>query len=293
MNIDFTLLRSFYHISPEGADHPSFEMPAAEFLNPDKAREAMLELGKLYRAVGMELPVSFTGMTFFNLCMTRLLANVQSDRPLRLALADLTFQLEQHNDHAHAGYRVDKLVGLEPPDDPRLRETFGRDSWIGLFRDTITPAVEAVAAAAGYKPAMIWNQFGAQIGNMCTTILERSNPNCRSCSTANSACWSRFPAKRSTAAAIRSFIFPAISTILGRRRMGATSCVPPAACTTGARTARNATTVRTCVRTNARNAASSHWPDNNSTCRKPTVARRRDRLFWSWRAAGGMGIITQ
>lgn len=163
MNIDFTLLRSFYHISPEGADHPSFEMPAADFLHPDKAREAMLELGKLYRAVGMELPVSFTGMTFFNLCMTRLLANAQSDRPLRLALTDLTFQLEQHDDHAHAGYRVDKLVGLEPPEDPRLRESFGRDSWIGLFRDTITPAVEAVAAAAGYKPAMIWNQFGAQI----------------------------------------------------------------------------------------------------------------------------------
>ncbi|PZD96146.1 hypothetical protein DNH61_09565 [Paenibacillus sambharensis] len=161
--MDFSLVKQFFHISPEGMEEPLLNLPAEDLLDPVKARNAMQLGGSLVQATGLELPSSFAGMCFFNLIATQQLFLSRYNRFLDLTLPNLTFQAESHNDHAHLGFKINRLAWKEIREDGRdsrreqvrrLLETF--------ITDHITPAVEAIADSAAVKTELIWGQFAGQ-----------------------------------------------------------------------------------------------------------------------------------
>ncbi|MBD2869732.1 (2Fe-2S)-binding protein [Paenibacillus arenilitoris] len=161
--IDFTILDTFFHISPQGAEHPVFEMPATAFLDKERSRSALLLGGELVQATGMELAASFVGMSFFNLCVAKLIVAAQCNRLLDLPLTELTFQLEPHDDHAHLGFKLRELNSAALPEDGPARKRLLLDDLTAYFQEELNEAIETVAASADVKSAMIWNQFGGQI----------------------------------------------------------------------------------------------------------------------------------
>lgn len=175
--LDFSLIKTYYHISPEGAEQPLFELPAAMLAKPEHAIRALEETGKLWRAIGMELPVSFTGITFFNLGLMNLWFGAQSNQFLRLPLSSLTFQLEWHNDHAHCGYKIHELDCIPIPVESEARRAALIEAWTEYIQETAIPAINAIAQAGAVRPDLIWNQFGAGIHSIRATIRkELSNP---------------------------------------------------------------------------------------------------------------------
>jgi Ferric iron reductase FhuF-like transporter. len=157
-NLDFSLIKMYFHISPEGADHPILEMRGDQFLDMDITKQTLLEAGKLVQANGLDLPASFAGTSFAKLCATQLLMFAQYHIILDLTLPNLMFQTEAHDDHAHLGYRILELQTIQAP-------TEGQEAWLAaqveqFIRETVRPAVNAIAQAAGVKPQMIWQQYG-------------------------------------------------------------------------------------------------------------------------------------
>ncbi|MEK3881277.1 (2Fe-2S)-binding protein [Paenibacillus sp. PL2-23] len=173
--LDFTLIKTYYHISPEGAEAPLYELPASELLERSKAVEALKEVGRLWKSTSMELPASFTGMTFFNLGLMNMLFAATHHQFLRIPLDKLTFQLEWHHDHVHIGYRINELNAQPVPVEPELRHTALQELWRVFLQETAIPGIEAIAEAGGVKPELIWNQFGAQIHSVMAYI--RTDPN--------------------------------------------------------------------------------------------------------------------
>ncbi|WP_052343734.1 hypothetical protein [Bacillus massiliigorillae] len=160
---DFSLAKSYFHISPEGAHNPLEEMPATDFLyNPLRIKEMMLAAGKTVQAYGLDLPASFFGTSFCNLCLTKLLFLTQYNKVLDLSLENLTFQIEVHNDHSHLGYKINELQYQDVPIEEE--ESFVLDDWQTFISSVVTPAVESIAQVADVKPSMIWLQFGGILG---------------------------------------------------------------------------------------------------------------------------------
>ncbi|MGO4538950.1 hypothetical protein [Paenibacillus sp. 2TAB19] len=157
--LDFSLIKYFFHISPEGAEHPSYSLPAASFYDLEQAKQAVEYTGEFVQAIGTKTASSFMGMSFFNLAITKLLIGVLHNRSLDLPIDNLTYQLEKHDDHAHLGYRINEVRSVEIPDG-EARTTFIYNEMASYIENTVTPGIEAIAAAGNVKTAMIWTQFG-------------------------------------------------------------------------------------------------------------------------------------
>ncbi|WP_409344115.1 hypothetical protein [Paenibacillus sp. MBLB4367] len=170
-HFDFSLVETYFHISPNGADQPYYEMPATAFLlDSGTVKDMLQQSGATVQATGLELPASFVGISLCNLCITQLLFTAQYNRLLDLTLGNLTFQIEMHDDHAHLGYKINELRSSEVPEAGR--EAFLARHWKDSFTTIITPAVQAIAAAAGVKPDMIWQQYGGQLARVRDFVLE-------------------------------------------------------------------------------------------------------------------------
>lgn len=162
-NLDFDVIDRFYHISPKGFDQPLFELTATELLDADQAKDVLDRVGKLWKSCGYELPVSFVGMTMFNFCLTSLFFAAKDRVWVKFQLQDMKFQLEQHEDHAHIGYKLERLELVPLPEDQDERHTFLRAAWPVMISEMIRPFIESIAPAGGLKAEMIWAQFGAQL----------------------------------------------------------------------------------------------------------------------------------
>ena len=161
MTMDLSLFEEHFHISASGCEHPLLSVPAAELLDEKRMREA-LELGSsLTKGVGLELAVSFIGISFFGLAATKQIVMSQYGKILDLSLDNLTVQLEAHDDHAHVIFKYNELKWTDLPAEGRDEAI--RAEWTRYFAETMNPLIEAAARAAGLKPALIWNQYGARI----------------------------------------------------------------------------------------------------------------------------------
>lgn len=159
-DMDFTLVESFFHISPKGADHPYYELPATDFLDQAISHATLVKAGEMVQAIGMQLPASFVGTSFFHLCITNLIFSAQYNRYLDLSLHNLIYQLEKHDDHAHLGFKIKELRWTEVPTGEQERKTFLENAFSSFFNQEINGIVEAVASSANLKSGMIWNQVG-------------------------------------------------------------------------------------------------------------------------------------
>lgn len=168
--LDFSLVNSYYHISPNGAENPLAEMPATDFFDMNRVKGLMQLAGETVQAQGLDLPASFFGTSLCNLCSTKLIFLAQYNKMLDLSLKHLTFQIEVHEDHAHLGYKINELHVKDVPEEEQEKVIL--KDWEVFITYTVTPAVEAIAEAAGVKSAMIWQQFGGEIGMLREFIAQ-------------------------------------------------------------------------------------------------------------------------
>jgi len=173
--MDFTLVETYFHISPKGAAHPLLELPATDFYDKDIANATLIKAGEMVQATGMQLAASFVGMSFFNLCITNLFFAAQYNRYLDLSLHNLTYQLEKHDDHAHLGFKINELRWTDVPTDEQERKQFLEHAFRKNFIDEINGIVEAVAISADVKSAMIWNQVGGQLFSVIDFLKHNMN----------------------------------------------------------------------------------------------------------------------
>jgi ferric iron reductase protein FhuF len=150
----------------------------------DLVRGLMRQAGETVQAHGLDLPASFFGTSLCNLCSTKLIFIAQYNKMLDLSLQHLTFQIEIHEDHVHLGYKINQLHYKDVPEEEQ--EMMILKDWETFITHTVTPAVEAIAEAAGVKSAMIWQQFGGEVGMLrefiaqnetCEEVVERFNRN--------------------------------------------------------------------------------------------------------------------
>ncbi|WP_424765480.1 hypothetical protein [Paenibacillus sp. sgz302251] len=174
-DMNFTLVETFFHISPVGARNPTFQMPATDFLDRQKARQAIMKGGDLVQAIGMQLATSFIGMSFFNLCVTKLIFAAQYNRLLDLTINNLTFQLEKHGNFAHFGFKINDLRWTDLPGDNAARNAFLIADFSSYFEREINMMIEAVAESVNMKSDMIWGQFGGQYHSIRDYIRQHEN----------------------------------------------------------------------------------------------------------------------
>ncbi|WP_127507285.1 (2Fe-2S)-binding protein [Paenibacillus humicus] len=161
---DFGIIKTYYHISREGAEHPIFELEAERLFDSLGMGEALDRGGSLVQALDRTLPASFVGTSLGKLLLTQAYFYAVYGGVADLEAGNLVFQVEAHDDHVHLGYRVKEVKVLPVP-------TQGAEEWLAAYwRDYVirftAPAVRAAAEAAGIKPAAIWQQFGGQLEYM-------------------------------------------------------------------------------------------------------------------------------
>ncbi len=169
-SLDLSLLKSFFHITLTGEEDAVFSIPAIELLKPEQMDIVIRQSAQLYNALGLDLAASFIGLAFFNLCASHQIILAVNNRFLDLTLANLTFQIQAHGDHAHTCFKINELRWKEPPQDNRYDWlTYEMQTY---YKDNIIPILEIVALSAGVKPDLIWNQFGGKMAYGVDYILE-------------------------------------------------------------------------------------------------------------------------
>lgn len=160
--IDFTLLQKYFHISTNHAEAPALSFPATEMLNPERIDTILSTGATSYKAMSLELPASFLGVSLFGFTAAQLLIAAQYDLWLDLSLENITFELVQHEERVHTSYRIDNLHTERIPNDQSTRQAFLKERLENTITTTIRPLIELIAQRANHKPHMIWQQFGSR-----------------------------------------------------------------------------------------------------------------------------------
>ncbi|MBD0382027.1 (2Fe-2S)-binding protein [Paenibacillus sedimenti] len=159
--IDFSWVEANFRISPRGMKAPILSVPGHELLNPEIILDVLRRGQILLQATDLSYPASHTGITIFNLCLTFQLFIVRYNRVLDLSLNNLVFELENHNDHTHAGFKLTQVAWKQVPSEGR--DAFIEGEWKAFVHNTIGPVIDAIAVQAKVKPDLIWNQYGARM----------------------------------------------------------------------------------------------------------------------------------
>lgn len=160
--IDFTQISQYLHVSPEGAEQPVLELPAAELLKKEKALPVLEQCGQIVKAIGSELPVSYVGLAVNKLVLANLVAAARFHRAIDLSLDLLTFQLEIRNGFPQMGFKMNRFIWHEVPKEPLEREAYLAEALTGFLRQQALPLIDSLADSAGVKPDLLWNQFASQ-----------------------------------------------------------------------------------------------------------------------------------
>jgi ferric iron reductase protein FhuF len=172
-SMDFSLAEAYFHISPKGVANSVYSVCASDLLQSETTDEVLRQCADLLRALNLHLPVSFVGLTFFNVCATLQLFLAQYNRILDLSLDNLVFQLGLAGDQVHGGFRIVETRWDELPEEGEQRKTVLLNRLTAFYQRTITPVLEAIAARAGVKPDLIWNQFGARMAYLLDYMHDR------------------------------------------------------------------------------------------------------------------------
>ncbi|NBD27476.1 (2Fe-2S)-binding protein [Paenibacillus glycinis] len=161
---DFSLVKTYLHISPEGASHVLDEMPAVDFFRAARLEEMMSKTGETVQAIGYKLPGSYFGTSLCHLCITKLIFLAMYGKLLDLRLEHLTFQIdyEEGHGHPHLGYKINEVIARNLPAENQ--DEFVTEDWRTFMAVAVTPAVQAIAKAARMNAEMIWQQFGGIAG---------------------------------------------------------------------------------------------------------------------------------
>ncbi|MEF3304516.1 (2Fe-2S)-binding protein [Paenibacillus sp. GYB003] len=168
--LDLSLAEKYFHISPSGSDDPVYSTPAADLLRPETMDDLLRRGRDMLNGLGLDIAVSFVGLAFFGIPAAVHTYMWLYGRVLDLSIDNLTVQLERHGDHPHLILNINEVRWSPLPEQ-------GRDDAVvqeltRLFRRTVNPVVEFAAARGGFKPDLIWNQFGARMVTVSDFVIQ-------------------------------------------------------------------------------------------------------------------------
>ncbi|WEK54788.1 MAG: IucA/IucC family C-terminal-domain containing protein [Candidatus Cohnella colombiensis] len=173
--MDLSLFERLFHISTNGAEAPEISVPLNELLESEAKMLQFLQKGKeLVRGIGLELAVSFTGLAFLGIAVTKQVVMSQYDRILDLSPSNLTIQIECHNGYPNIVFKIHHVrwtnLMMENRADAVITE------WNQYFEQHFNPIIEHITAVAGLKPNLIWNQFGTRTAYVMNYFRENLPP---------------------------------------------------------------------------------------------------------------------
>ncbi|RTE11611.1 (2Fe-2S)-binding protein [Paenibacillus whitsoniae] len=169
-HVDFSIVERYLHISPQGMDNPLVRIPGAQLLEEATMRRLLSQGQTMLKGKGLDIAASHMGLTMFNVISMMYLFMAQYNLWLSLLPEDLEFQIEQHDDHAHAGFQ---LLALRWKEVPLVdRAAFIEQEMRTLMQTLVIPVINVTAASAKVNPSMIWNQFGARMVFLRDFVLE-------------------------------------------------------------------------------------------------------------------------
>jgi ferric iron reductase protein FhuF len=159
--VNMTLAEKYFHISLNKPADAVWSTPVVDLTQPETVSEALTHSAQLLKAFDLKLPASFLGLSLYNVCAALFVFAAKDHLLLDVSLSNLTLHLVTHHDHVHGAFQMTELRYKKIPEDQR--ETVLRNAFNAFFHSSLTPLVESIASAAGVKPALIWNQFGARM----------------------------------------------------------------------------------------------------------------------------------
>ncbi|WP_186438317.1 (2Fe-2S)-binding protein [Cohnella terricola] len=159
--MDLSFIEDHFHISATGLESSLLSVPASQLLEASSMRDALEKDSSIINGVGLELAVSHFGLAFFGLAASQLIVMSRYNRILDLSIDNLTMQIEDRAPYPAIVFIYHELRWTELPEEGR--ENAVKAEWTRYFRNTLNPLIESAASAAGLKPALIWNQYGARI----------------------------------------------------------------------------------------------------------------------------------
>ncbi|WP_040950860.1 (2Fe-2S)-binding protein [Gorillibacterium massiliense] len=171
--MDLSLLNQFFGIAFESEKEPILSIPAADLLNREQMDIVIHKCAELQKAIGLELPATFVGLSLFGLIGGIQLALAMHNRLLDLSLANVTFQIVDRGTYLHGVLYVQELRWTEAPEAGR--EEWLTAFWTDYFGGFINRVMNVTAESAGVKPDLIWNQFAARM-RFASDYVEENMP---------------------------------------------------------------------------------------------------------------------
>ncbi|OCT16214.1 hypothetical protein A8709_01880 [Paenibacillus pectinilyticus] len=169
-NVDFSLVESYFHISPKGMEHPLLHIPGRQLVDGATMLDILQQGQTLLRGKGLDISASFLGRTLFHLVATNYLFLAQYNQWLVFDLENIAFEVENHGDHAHAGYKIIHLQWKKVPTEDR--DLFIELEMRALFANLIVPVMTVIAQQAKVNQAMMWNQFASRMTFVRDYVME-------------------------------------------------------------------------------------------------------------------------
>lgn len=169
-NVDFSLVERYFHISPKGMEHPLLQIPGQQLVDGPTMHRVLQQGQTLLKGKGLDISASYMGLSMFNLLATIHLFLSQYNQWLVLNLDNITFEVENHDDHAHIGFKLLNLEWKEAPAEDR--DVFIELETRKLFANLIIPVITVVAEQAKVNQAMIWNQYAARMTFVRDYVME-------------------------------------------------------------------------------------------------------------------------
>lgn len=169
-NVDFSLVESYFHISPKGMEEPLLHIPGRQLLDGPTMLDILQQGQTLLRGKGVDISASYLGLTMFNLVATIQIFLAQYNQWLHFELDNIALEIENHGDHAHIGFKIVNVQWKEAPTEDR--DLFIELEMRKLFSSLIIPVITVIAEQAKVNQAMIWNQFAARMTFVRDYVLE-------------------------------------------------------------------------------------------------------------------------
>jgi len=157
--MDLAFAETYLRISTRGSDFPKHALPAADLLNRETMLELLTKYSGIVKGTGLELAVSFFGTAVYGLIAMKQRVMSLYGRILDLSLPNITVQLETLGEMGQYVLKLGEIRWTELPDEGRQQAV--EAEWDRFFKEDMNPLIESAAAAGGFKPDLIWNQYGS------------------------------------------------------------------------------------------------------------------------------------
>ncbi|CAG7647458.1 hypothetical protein ACFQI7_20205 [Paenibacillus allorhizosphaerae] len=165
IKLDWKLVEERFYVSLSGQTDAICSIPAAELLQPERAKSFVDRYGEAIGALEPAAAAAYFGGWFSGVAHAMQYAVSVCNVSLHASLAALTIQMIHKENRCALCFRLQDGTVLEAPEGDHARSEWRSTILTAFYRDTVRPLFEAVAAAAGCDVGQLWGQLPSRMAN--------------------------------------------------------------------------------------------------------------------------------